>query len=98
MVTDYSAEAERAKIERALATKDEERLVEARKLLSQRLETSWVASLGDFGDLSLCAQFTLFTRNLTGIDALAKMTSTMVADLDLSQVRHSNLVSGLNPI
>ena len=82
------------KIKRAIQKGD--KLNEARKLMSARLETSWVAGQSDFDDLSLQAQLTLFTRDLTSSTALAKMTTSMVTDLDLSQVCRKNIKNILN--
>ena len=88
VVTDFTTELEQShdldKIKSAIQKGD--KLNEARKLMSARLETSWVAGQSDFDDLSLQAQLTLFTRDLTSSTALAKMTTSMVTDLDLSQV------------
>ena len=93
VVTDFTTELEQShdldKIKSAIQKGD--KVKEARKLMSARLETTWVAGQSDFDDLSVQAQLILFTRDLTSSTALAKMTTSMVTDLDLSQVCLSNI-------
>ena len=58
----------------------------ARRLLEDKLETSWISEQLGFEDLSLQAKFRLFTKNLTSVDSVSKMKPSMVTDLDLPQV------------
>ena len=58
----------------------------AKRLLEEKLETSWISEQSGFEDLSLQAKFRLFTKNLTSVDSISKMKPSMVTDLDLSQV------------